>query len=91
MQIFDRIEIQEINGFRELFAVNDEKNEAYLLRNPMIISESSVLTGHWISVSSIKKRVAFSDEQSMKKFCDDLMKTVHELDAENYRNKYKLA
>jgi len=88
MQTFDRIEILETNGFRELFAVNDEKNESYQLINPIVSSESSALTGYWVSVGSIRKRMSFSDEHSMKQFRDDLIKKIHELDIENHKKKY---
>ncbi|MBK8452710.1 MAG: hypothetical protein WAQ53_11055 [Thiofilum sp.] len=90
MKIFDRIDIQEINGFRELFAWDNEKNEAYLLRNPVISSESSIFTGYRVSINSIKKRSAFLDEQSMKQFCDEFMKKAYELNTENHKKKYDL-
>lgn len=59
MQFFDRIEQREINGFYELFAIDEQKNEAYLLRDLIVRTESSAITGNWLYVNSIKKTNLF--------------------------------
>lgn len=83
MKFFDRIEQCEVNGLHELFAVDEQKNERYLLRKIITESESSVLSGNWLVVNSIKKRVPFENEKSMNEFCKNLVKLANELDAKN--------
>ncbi|WP_432744964.1 hypothetical protein ABXJ76_05610 [Methylobacter sp. G7] len=88
MQFFDRIEHREINGFHELFAIDEQKNEAYLLRDLIVRAESSAITGNWLYVNSIKKRTSFENEKLMNDFSENLMRQANELDAENNKKKH---
>lgn len=87
MQFFDRIEQREINGFYELFAIDEQKNEAYLLRDLIVRTESSAITGNWIYVNSIKKRMSFENEKLMNDFSESLMQQANELNTENSKMK----
>jgi hypothetical protein len=88
MQFFDRIEQREIKGFYELFAIDEQKNEAYLLKDLIVRTESSAITGNWLYVNSIKKRISFENEKLMNDFSENLMRQANELDAENNKKKY---
>lgn len=83
MQFFDRIEQCKVNGLHELFAVDEQKNEKYLLRKIIVGSESSALSGNWLIVNSIKRRIAFENKNLMDEFCVNLMRLADELDAKN--------
>lgn len=87
MQVFDRIEPQEISGLHELFAFDDQKNEGYLLRNPIVRSDSSEVTGHWIYVDTIRRRDSFESKESLDDFSNNLMTLIHEIDVKNARIK----
>lgn len=85
MRFFDRIEKKEVNGLHELFAIDEHKNEAYLLRDLIVRTELSAITGNWLFVNSIKKRTSFENEKTMNAFSENLMRQANELNTENNR------
>ncbi|SJM91240.1 hypothetical protein CRENPOLYSF2_2120008 [Crenothrix polyspora] len=76
MQVFDHIETREINRLQEMYAVDEAKNEAYLLRNLIVGADSSTLK---VTINSIKRRKPFANEESMRQFCNEIMQLANKL------------
>ena len=88
MYYFDSVEEKNINGFSEVFAVNKENNQAYLLRNVIISPIESTSTGFSLRIScypeSYTYRGGFNTKDEADKFVNDVMSLINKANRTNY-------
>ena len=88
MYYFDLIEEKNINGSVEVFAVNKENNQAYLLRDVIISTFGSTSNGFSLKIScypeSYTYRGGFNTKDEADKFVDDVMKLINRANRTNY-------
>jgi hypothetical protein len=86
--LFDRVEEKNINGIFEVFAVNEQDNQAYLLRNVIISTSESTLDGLSLSISCYPEkyvyRGSFNTASEMKVFADSVLRLLYEASKKNY-------
>lgn len=88
MYLFDRVEEKNINGIFEVFAVNDQDNQAYLLRNVIISASESTLDGLSLSISCYPEKYVyrgnFNTASEMKEFADSVLRLLYDASKKNY-------
>lgn len=88
MYLFDRVEEKNINGTFEVIAVNDQDNQAYLLRNVIISTSESALEGLSLSISCYPEkyvyRGSFNTASEMQEFADNVLRLLYEASKKNY-------
>ena len=88
MYLFDRVEEQKINGTFEVFAINEQDNQAYLLRNIIISTSESTLEGFSLSISCYPEkyiyRGSFNTADEMKEFADSVLRLLNEASKKNF-------
>ena len=88
MHLFDRVEEKNMNGIFEVFAVNEQDNQAYLLRNVIINTSESALEGLSLSISCHPEkyvyRGGFNTASEMKEFAESILRLLNEANKKNY-------
>jgi hypothetical protein len=86
--LFDRVEEKNINGIFEVFAVNEQDNQEYLLRNVISSASESTLDGLSLSISCYPEkyvyRGSFNTASEMKEFADSVLRLLYEASKKNY-------
>lgn len=88
MYLFDLVEVRNINGTLGVFAIDEQKNQAYLLKNAVIINTSeSTLEGFGLSISCHPEkyvyRGSFNTANEMKEFADSVLRLLNEASKTN--------
>lgn len=88
MYYFDRVEEKEINGKFDVFAINDQNGQAYLLRNAIVSYSSSTLNEFSLSIGcypeSYAYRGTFKTEAEMNRFAHSVQALLHGADKKNH-------
>lgn len=88
MYLFDRVEEKEINGNFEVFAINEQEDQAYLLRDVIINIPDSTIGGLSLSISCYPEKYVYRDnfntEIEMKALADSVLRLLHEAKRRNY-------
>jgi hypothetical protein len=88
MHLFDRVEEKEINGNFEVYAIDEQDNRAYLLRDVIINTSASAIEGLELSISCHPEkyiyRGVFTTEVEIKAFADNIMHLIYGASKKNY-------
>ena len=88
MYLFDRVEEKQINGTFEVFAINEQDNQAYLLRDAIINTSAGAIEGLSLSISchpeKYNYRGSFNTDIEMKAFVDSMLRLLHEANKKNH-------
>ncbi|WP_445371422.1 hypothetical protein ACH518_20360 [Methylomonas sp. HW2-6] len=88
MYQFDRVAEQKINGTFEVLAINDEDNQAYLLRDVIINAPDITLEGFRLSISCNSEkyvyRVSFNTANETKEFADSVLRLLLDASKKNF-------
>lgn len=87
MYLFDLVEVRNINGTFGVVAVNEQENQAYLLRNVIINTSESALEGCSLSISCTPEkyvyRGSFNTASEMKNFAESVLRLLNEASRTN--------
>jgi hypothetical protein len=88
MYFFDYIEERDLNGTFEIFAINEQENQAYLLREVIVSTSESQLNGFSLSISCYPEkyiyRGKFNKATEMEDFKNNILRLLREANIKNY-------
>lgn len=88
MQLFDRVEKRTINGVSEVFAVDEQADHAYLLRNVIINTSNSTLEGLILTIMCYPEeyvyRGIFKTKKEVHDFSNNVIRLINEASKNNH-------
>lgn len=87
MYLFDRVQEHKINGIYDVFAINDEDNQEYLLRNIIVNTSAIKLDGFKLTISKFPEtyvyRGDFQTDTELKSFAENIISMLEAADKKN--------